>query len=292
MKIRVYNARIFCFKQTDMANITAADVNKLRQMTGAGMMDCKKALQETEGDFEAAVDNLRKKGQKVASKRADREASEGIVIAKATPSKDFAAVIMVNCETDFVGKTPEFKDMAHKLLDLIVENKPKTKEEAAELKFDGYSFAEHLTNMIGKTGEKMEFAHYEFIEAPNAAAYNHQGNRLATIVGLNKTGFDHIAHEVAMQIAAMNPVAIDKDDVDAKTIEREMEIGREQARQEGKPENMVEKIAEGKLNRFYKESTLLNQEFIRDSKKTVGQYLTDTDKGLTVTKFFRFMLGE
>lgn len=277
-----------------MANITAADVNKLRQMTGAGMMDCKKALQETEGDFEAAVDNLRKKGQKVASKRADREASEGIVIAKTTPAKDFAAVIMVNCETDFVGKTPEFKDMAHKLLDLIIENKPKTKEEAAELKFDGYTFTEHLTNMIGKTGEKMEFAHYEFIEAPIAAAYNHQGNRLATIVGLNKAGdsFDQIAHEVAMQIAAMNPVAVDKDDVDAKTIEREMEIGREQARQEGKPENMVEKIAEGKLNRFYKESTLLNQEFIRDSKKTVGQYLTDMDKGLTVTKFFRFMLGE
>ncbi len=277
-----------------MANITAADVNKLRQMTGAGMMDCKKALQETEGDFEAAVDNLRKKGQKVASKRADREASEGIVLAKATPTKDFAAVIMVNCETDFVGKTAEFKELAHKLMDRIIEVKPKTQAEASELSFDGYTFTEHLTNMIGKTGEKMEFAHYEYIESPVVAAYNHQGNRLATLVGLNiVTGnTEAIAHEVAMQIAAMSPVAIDRADVDSKTIEREMEIGREQARQEGKPENMIEKIAEGKLNKFYKDSTLLNQDFIRDAKKTVGQYLIEENKSLTVTKFYRYMLGE
>jgi len=275
--------------------ITAADVNKLRQMTGAGMMDCKKALEEANGDFEAAIDILRKKGQKIASKRADRAASEGIVLAGTNADKTFAAVIMVNCETDFVGKNDEFTGLAKKLLEKVIENKPASLEEARKLKIDDRTFEDHLTELIGKTGEKMEFPAYHFIEAPVVTAYNHQGNRLATILGFNKKVDDNtntIAHEVAMQVAAMNPVAIDKDDVDPKIIERELEIGREQARAEGKPENMVDKIAEGKLNRFYKESTLLNQEFVRDPKKTVGQYIAEHDKDIKVVKFYRLMLGE
>ena len=278
-----------------MANITASDVNKLRQMTGAGMMDCKKALEESNGDFEAAVDILRKKGQKVASKRADRSASEGIVLAAIDNSKTFAAVLMVNCETDFVGKNEEFTGLAKKLMDKVIEHKPKSAEEARALKIDDRSFEDHLTELVGKTGEKMEMPYYHFIEAPVVSAYNHQGNRLATIIGFNKMAGENthqVAHEVAMQIAAMSPVSIDREDVDPRIIEREMEIGREQARAEGKPENMIEKIAEGKLNRFYKESTLLNQEFVRDSKKTVGQYITELDKDMKVTCFYRLMLGE
>lgn len=275
--------------------ITAADVNKLRQMTGAGMMDCKKALEEANGDFEAAIDILRKKGQKVASKRADRAASEGIVLAGINADKTFAAVIMINCETDFVGKNDEFTGLAKKLLEKVIENKPASLEEARQLKIDSRSFDDHLTELIGKTGEKMEFPAYHFIEAPVVTAYNHQGNRLATILGFNKKVNNNtytLAHEVAMQVAAMNPVAIDKEDVDPKIIERELEIGREQARAEGKPENIVDKIAEGKLNRFYKESTLLNQEFVRDPKKTVGQYIAEHDKDIQVVKFYRLMLGE
>lgn len=277
-------------------NITASDVNKLRQMTGAGMMDCKKALQECEGDFEAATDYLRKKGQKVASKRADRNASEGVVLSRTNEAKTYAAAIMVNCETDFVAKNEEFSNMVAKLMDLVIANQPKSIEDAKALPFEGsLTFDEVLTNMIGKTGEKMDFAHFEVIEAPIVSAYVHQGNRLATIVGFNNreaANMETIAHEIAMQIAAMAPVAIDRGDVDSTIIERELEIGREQARAEGKAENMIEKIAEGKLNRFYKESTLLNQEFIRDTKKTVGQYLNETSKGLTVTAFHRLMLGE
>lgn len=278
-----------------MANITASDVNKLRQMTGAGMMDCKKALQESDGDFEMAVDILRKKGQKVASKRADRSASEGIVLASTDAGKTFAAVLMVNCETDFVGKNDEFTGLAKRLMDKVIEHRPKSLEDARALKLDDRTFDEHLTEMVGKTGEKMEMPYYHFIEAPVVSAYNHQGNRLATIIGFSKDAGENtypVAHEVAMQIAAMSPVSIDKDDVDPKIIEREMEIGREQARAEGKPETMIEKIAEGKLNRFYKESTLLNQDFVRDNKKTVGQYISELDKDLRVVGFYRLMLGE
>jgi len=275
-----------------MANITAAEVNKLRKMTGTGMMDCKKALVESEGDFEKAIDILRKKGQKVASKRADKEAIEGIVLAKTTNDKKFAAVIMLNCETDFVAKNKEFVEFANKVIDLALIQKPKSLDEIKTLELDSRSIAEGVTELIGKTGEKMDLAHYEFIEAANAIAYNHQGNRLATILGLNKNnGLQDVGRELAMQVAAMNPVAIDKDDVPQEVIDKEIEIGKEQARQEGKPENILEKIAMGKLNKFFKESTLLNQDFIRDTKKTVAQYLKETDPELKVTGFKRLMLG-
>jgi elongation factor Ts len=277
-----------------MINITAADVNKLRQMTGAGMMDCKNALKESEGDFEKAIDNLRKKGQKVAAKRADRDANEGIVIANTTADKTYAAVMMLNCETDFVGKTPEFATLAKDILEAGVKNRTKSLDELKGLKLNGISIDEKLNEMLAKTGEKVQLAHYEIIEAPVAFAYNHHGNRLATILGMSKKDATNIAemgHELAMQIAAMNPVAIDKEDVTPETIERELEIGREQARQEGKPEEMIEKIATGKLTKFYRDSTLLNQDFVRDTKKTVRQYLADHDKDIKVTAFKRLMLG-
>ena len=277
-----------------MINITAGDVNKLRQMTGAGMMDCKKALQESEGDFEKAIDNLRKKGQKVAAKRADRDANEGIVMAQTTEDKTFAAVVMLNCETDFVGKTPEFTGLAKDILNLGIKNRTKSLEELKGLKLNAISIEEKLNEMLAKTGEKVQLAHYEFIEAPVAFAYNHHGNRLATILGLSKKDANNVSemgHELAMQIAAMNPIAIDKEDVSREIIERELEIGKEQARQEGKPEEMIEKIATGKLSKFYRDSTLLNQDFVRDTKKTVRQYLADNDKDIKITAFKRLMLG-
>lgn len=277
-----------------MTNITAADVNKLRQMTGAGMMDCKKALQESEGDFEKAIDILRKKGQKVAAKRADRDANQGYVASATTPDNTYAAVVMVNCETDFVGKNEEFIQFAKDILNAGIAVRAKDVDGLMKLKIGAVTIEEKLNEMLGKTGEKVQIAHYEVIEAPRTFAYNHHGNRLATVLGINKAGvknIEEIGHEIAMQVAAMNPIAVDVQDVDKNTIEREIEIGKDQARQEGKPEDMLEKIAMGKLNRFYKENTLLNQEFIRDSKKTVKQFLAEAEKDLTVTGFKRLMLG-
>lgn len=276
-----------------MANITAADVNKLRQITGSGMMDCKNALVEANGDFDAAIDILRKKGQKVANKRADREASQGIVIAGTTADKSFAALILLSCETDFVAKNEEFTTLAKNILDLAIASKPKSLDELKELSLNGATVAENVTTMMGKTGEKTELVTYEFIDAPRVFAYNHLGNKLASILGLNKGGesFDQLGHELNMQVAAMGAVALDKEDVDQAIVEREIEIGKEQARQEGKPEDMLEKIALGKLNKFYKESTLLNQDFVRDSKITVREYIAQKDKELKVVTFKRRMIG-
>ncbi|HOW26664.1 MAG TPA: translation elongation factor Ts [Bacteroidales bacterium] len=277
-----------------MANITAADVQKLRQITGAGMMDCKNALNESGGDFEKAIEYLRKKGQKIAAKRADRDANEGIVLAATNPEHTFAVNVMVNCETDFVAKNQEFSDFVRQIVERSMILKPHSLDEFMHMNLTGRSVQENLMDLVVKIGEKMEVAHYEFIEAPMVTAYNHFGNRLATIVGFNKRGdgaVNDAAHQVAMQVAAMNPVAIDKDDVDQKIIDQEIEIGKEQARQEGKPENMLEKIALGKLNRFFKESTLMNQDFVRDNTKTIRQFLEATDKELKVTAFKRLMLG-
>jgi len=275
-----------------MANITASEVNKLRQQTGAGMMDCKKALVEADGDFEKAIEILRKKGQKVASNRADRDAKEGVVLSKINDSSTLGAAIMLNCETDFVAKNQEIVDFAYSILNIAIEKKPASLEALLAMDFNGLSISENLTNMIGKTGEKLEVSHYEFVEAPKVFAYIHPGNRLATLVGLNKAqGVDEVGKDIAMQVAAMAPIALDKNDVDPSVVEKEIEIGKEQARQEGKPEEMLEKIAIGKLNKFYKESTLLNQEFIKDGKKNVLQVLQEVDKNLTVTAFKRLILG-
>lgn len=269
-------------------------MNKLRQMTGSGMMDCKKALVESDGDFEKAIDYLRKKGQKVASNRADRAANEGLVIAKTSTDNKKAIIIMISCETDFVAKSQDFTKFTNDVAEYAILKTPKTVDELKSANLNGRTVEENLTDLIGKVGEKMEVARYEIIEAAKTFAYNHPGNRLGTIVGFNKDSiesFDQVGKEIAMQIAAMNPVAIDKSDVTQEVIDRELEIGREQARQEGKPEEMLDKIAHGKLNKFYKENTLLNQEFVRDTKKTVGQYLLETDKELKVTAFVRLMLG-
>lgn len=276
-------------------NITAADVNKLRQMTGAGMMDCKKALIEANGDFEQAVDNLRKKGQKVAANRSDRDAKEGVVIGKVTADGTHGALVVLNCETDFVAKNEAFVNFTTSILDLAIEKNPATLEELLALNLDGLTVGERVTEQVGKIGEKIELSSFEKVNAGFVYAYNHPGNKVAALVGLSKGGNEKIAaaaKDVAMQVAAMAPVAVDKGDVDSKTLEREIEIGKEQARAEGKPEEMLEKIALGKLNKFYKESTLLNQEFIKDNKKTIRQYLDETEKGLTVTAFKRISLAK
>jgi len=271
--------------------ISAADVNKLRQMTGAGMMDCKKALEENDGDLEKSIDYLRKKGQKLASKRADKDANEGLVVAKISNDKTFAAILMINCETDFVAKNIDFVSFCQSILDLAISERPKSEEELKNLKLNGSLVADLITDQVGKIGEKIELSHYHFIESPMTIAYNHQGSRLATIVGFSKICDETLAKDVAMQIASMAPIAIDKNSVPAETIEKELEIYRDLIRQEGKPENMVEQIAQGKLNKFFKESTLLNQEFIKDSKKTVEQHLSLMDKDLKVMAFKRLMLG-
>ncbi len=271
--------------------ITAQQVNELRKATGAGMMDCKKALVETEGDMEKAIDFLRKKGQKVAAKRADREASEGVVLAKVSDDKKYAAVIMINCETDFVAKNQDFIDFVTAVLDLGIANRAKDVEGLKALDMDGRTVADAVVEKTGVIGEKIELGHYEVVEAEAVYAYTHPGNRIGSIAGLNLAGYDEAGHDVVMQIAAMAPVALDKESVSEEMIQREIEIGKEQARQDGKPEAMLEKIAMGKLNKFFKENTLLNQAFIKDSKKSIADYLKGVDKGLTVTDFKRVALG-
>lgn len=273
--------------------ITAADVNKLRQQTGAGMMDCKKALTEANGDFEAAIDYLRKKGAKVAASRQDRESNEGVVIAKTTADGKRGVIVEFNCETDFVAKNADFVAFANSIADLAIEKNPASLEELVNLDLNGEKLSDTIISQTGKIGEKVGVSKYESITGEKVIAYIHGNYRLGVLVALsaNPASAEEVGKDVAMQIAAMNPVAIDKGDVDAKTIERELEIAKDVIRAEGKPEEMVEKIAAGKLNKFYKDSTLLNQEFVKDSSKTVAQFLNDVEKGLTVTAFKRMQLG-
>jgi elongation factor Ts len=273
--------------------ITAADVNKLRQQTGAGMMDCKKALIEANGDFEAAVDYLRKKGAKVAASRQDRDSNEGVVIAKATADGKRGVVVELNCETDFVAKNADFIALANKFTDLALEQTPATLEELLALEIDGLKVSDIIVENTGKIGEKIGISKYETVVGEKVVPYIHSNYRLGVLVALNQdvAGVDEAGKDVAMQIAAMHPVALDKDGVDATTIERETEIAKEQIRAEGKPEAMIEKIAAGKLNKFYKDSTLLNQEFVKDSSKDVRKFLNDISNGLTVTSFKRVQLG-
>ncbi len=273
--------------------ITAADVNKLRQQTGAGMMDCKKALTEANGDFEAAIDNLRKKGAKVAASRQDRESNEGVVIAKTTADGKRGVVVEFNCETDFVAKNADFVAFANSIADLAIEKSPASLEQLVELELNGEKLADTIISQIGKIGEKVGVSKFETVTGEKVIAYIHGNYRLGVLVALssNPASADEVGKDIAMQIAAMNPVAIDKGDVDSRTIERELEIAKDVIRAEGKPEEMVEKIAAGKLNKFYKDSTLLNQEFVKDSSKTVAQFLNDVEKGLTVSAFKRVQLG-
>ena len=274
--------------------ISASDVNKLRQQTGAGMMDCKKALVEANGDFEAAVDYLRKKGAKVAASRQDRDSNEGVIIAKSSADGKTGIVVEVNCETDFVAKNADFVAFADKIADVALANTPASLDALKALTVDGKVISEALIEQTGVIGEKIDVSKFEIVTGEKVVAYIHGNYRLGVLVGLSAdaAGAEEAGKDVAMQIAAMNPVSIDKDGVDSKTIERELEIAKEQIRAEGKPEEMVEKIAAGKLNKFYKENTLLNQEFVKDTSKNIAQFLDSVSKGLTVTAFKRVQLGE
>lgn len=275
--------------------ITAQDVNRLRQETGAGMMDCKKALTEANGDFETAKDILRKAGQKIASKRADNATSEGVVLTQVSEDGKTGKVIALACETEPVSKVADFQNLAKAIMDTAVSTNAASKEELlAAPQADGRPLQDHITDLMGKIGEKLDVVSYESVTADKVVAYNHSNGKLGVLVGLQNTNGNDVTEvgkDVAMQIAAMKPIALDKDGVDSATIEREIEIGKEQARAEGKPEAMLEKIALGKLNKFYKENTLLNQEFVKDNSLTIAQLLDKTSKGLTVSAFKRIAIG-
>jgi elongation factor Ts len=272
--------------------ITAAEVNKLRQQTGAGMMDCKKALEESNGDFEAAVDFLRKKGAKVAANRQDRDAKEGVVLAKTSADGKSAVVISVNCETDFVAKNADFIQFAETVAAIALGKLPASIDELKALPYNNdITVGDKFMEQVGKIGEKIDIGYYSAINAEHVAGYIHPGNRLAVAIGFNKKVSEEVAKNIAMQAAAMGAIAIDKDDVDQTTINREMDIARETTRAEGKPEDMVEKIAQGKLNKFFKESTLLNQEYFIDTKLSVRQYLQSVEKDLTVSALKRYSLA-
>jgi elongation factor Ts len=270
--------------------VTMADITHLRKMTGAGMMDCKNALTEAESDFDKAIEIIRKKGQAVAAKRSDREASEGCVIAKT--SGDYAAVIALKCETDFVAKNADFVALTNEILDLAIANKCTTIEAVNALSMGKETVAEAITAKIGITGEKMELDGFGFVEGPSTAIYIHPGNRLATAVSFNIAGVDaQVSHEIAMQIAAMNPIAVNEEGVPADVLAREKEIAADKAREEGKPENLIERIAQGRIAKFYKEVCLLEQEYVKDPKVTVAQFLKNINKDLTITNFKRFTLN-
>ncbi len=270
--------------------VTMADITHLRKMSGAGMMDCKKALEEANNDFDKAMEIIRKKGQAVAAKRSDREASEGCVLA--TEKGDFAAVVALKCETDFVAKNAEFVALTQDILNAAVTNKPATKEELLKLALsDGRSVENHITDRVGVTGEKMELGEYEFVKGTSTVSYIHPGNKLAAIVAFNQELDHQVAREIAMQVAAMNPVAVTPADVPQYVLDTEKQIARDKAREAGKPENLLDRIAEGALQKFYKENTLLQQEYVKDAKLTVEQYLQKQNKDLTVNAFKRVTLN-
>lgn len=270
--------------------ITASEVNKLRQATGAGMMDCKKALVEAEGDFDKAVENLRKKGQKVAANRADRDSSEGAVLAKVNADQTAGVIVSVNCETDFVAKNETYLNLANALTDLALNYDSKEAFLAAD--FEGMTVAEKLTEQTGVIGEKIEIGGFKTLKAPFVGSYIHAGNKIATLVGLSATidNGEEVAKNVAMQVAAMNPIALNEEGVDASIIEKEIEIAKEQLRQEGKPEAMLDNIVKGKIKRFYKDNTLVDQDYIKDNKVSVAAYVKSAGD-VTVSGFERVALG-
>ena len=276
-----------------MANITAAEVNKLRKQTGAGMMDCKKALVEAQGDFDKAIELLRKKGRKVAEKRSDRDANEGVIIAATSQDASFAAMITLNCETDFVAKNDDFVGVAKSILKIALDEKPGSVEDLKAAKFDdSMTVSEKLIEEVGKIGEKIELSEYVTVASEKTIAYNHPGNKTATVVAINQSSDDASAagRNIAMQVAAMNPIALDESNVSDEVKARELEIGREQAQKEGKPEAILDKIAQGKLQKYYKENTLLNQQYFVDNKMSVKSYLQSVSKDLTVVDFKRSSL--
>ena len=273
--------------------ISAAEVKKLRKETGAGMMDCKKALVETQGDFQAAIDYLRKKGQKMTAKRADRDAKEGVIIAVTSPAEDKGILIRLSCETDFVAKNETFITFAQRIANVALESFPATREELLHTAYDDATIVEKVTESTAVIAEKIELSAYERIEAPKVVAYTHMGYRAGVIVGFNRAEVDSssVGKDIAMQIAAMHPVAVDKTHIDPEIVAKELEIGMEQARNQGKPDHLVQRIAQSKLQTFFKEKTLLHQEFVKDHKKTVQQYLRSIARDLTVTAFKHLKLG-
>jgi len=273
--------------------ISASDVMKLRKATGAGMMDCKNALAESEGDFSRAVDIIRERGKLVASKRADRAATEGVVLAKINASGKSGALIVLNCETDFVAKNENFVVFATKILDAAIANNSSTLDEVKALVLDGRTVQDHVIEQTGIIGEKLDLPYFSKLDAETVIAYIHPGNKLSTLVGFNQANVElQVAKDIAMQVAAMNPVSVSKDDVPAEVIAKELEIAKEKFRLEGKPEAMLDKISQGALEKFFKDSTLLNQAFIKENKQTVKEFLKSIDKGLTVTSFFRYNLAD
>lgn len=273
--------------------ISAADVMKLRKATGAGMMDCKTALADADGDFNRAIDIIREKGKLVASKRADREATEGVVLAKVNESGKSGALVVLNCETDFVAKNEAFVAFAERILDAAIASNAADLDTVKGLLLDGRTVENHVIEQTGVIGEKLDLPYFAKLDAESVIAYIHPGNKLSTLVGFNKADVDaQVSKDVAMQVAAMNPVAVDKDSVPAEVVAKELEIAKEKFRQEGKPEEMLDKISQGALNKFFKESTLLNQAFIKENKQSVQEFLTSQDKGLTVTAFYRYNLAD
>ncbi len=274
--------------------ISASEINKLRQVTGAGMMDCRKALTETNGDFEAAIDWLRKQGQKVAAKRSDREAKEGVVLAKTTSDHKSGIIVCVSCETDFVSKNADFVAFAQSIADAAIQNDVKTLDELNATKVNNATVADLVNDKLAAIGEKIGITKFERIDAPYVASYIHGANRMGVLVGLNKEAAE-AGKDLAMQIAAMNPVAVDPASVPVETVERERNIAIEQMKQDpkmaGKTDDMLGKIAQGKLNAFFKEQTLLAQPFVKDAGKSVADYLKETDKDLKVIEFKRVALG-
>ena len=276
-----------------MTQITASDVNKLRKQTGAGMMDCKNALVEAKGDFEKAIDVLRKKGQKVASKRSDRAATEGVVLSAVSDDKKFGAMVSINCETDFVAKNEDFITFAKSVLSTAISNKVDSKEKLENQFLENSTISDKLLEKTGVIGEKIEIGFYDIIEAEWVSSYVHHGNRLASLVGLNifNENYNQVGKDLCMQVAAMNPIGLSDKDISQDIIDRELDIAKETARKEGKPEQMIEKIALGRLGKFFKENTLLKQAFIKDGKKSIEQYLKEINPDLNVQEFKRFGLS-
>ena len=272
------------------ATITAADINKLRQATGAGMLDCRKALTESNGDFEAAIDWLRKQGQKVAAKRSDREAKEGVVLAKTTAGNNSGIVLCISCETDFVSKNADFVAFAQSIMDAAIANNVKSAEELNSVSINGTTIADLINDKLASIGEKIEVSKFERVEAPFVASYIHGANRMGVLVGLTQEATE-AGKDVAMQIAAMNPLAVDESSISPETIEREKNIAIEMIKAEGKPAEMAEKIAAGKMNKFFKDNTLMAQAFVKDGNQSVESYLKSINADLKVTEFKRVALG-
>lgn len=273
-------------------SFTTADVVKLRKVTGAGMMDCKSALEDANGDFERAVEIIREKGKLVAAKRADRDAAEGVVLTKISADQKTGALVVLNCETDFVAKNENFIAFANRVLDVALENNAADLNALKAMSFDGRTIEAQVTEQTGVIGEKIDLSYYGKVNAETVVGYIHPGNKLATLVGFNKEGVDvQVSKDVAMQVAAMAPVAVDKDSVPAEVVEKELAIAREKFRQEGKPEAMLDKIAQGALQKFFQESTLLNQVYVKDGKISIKEFLGQKDKALTVTAFERYTLN-